>query len=215
MASPPSAAHAASLQPTSPRSAGGAGAARGRGSLDEPRRSVQTNRNAEWMSQVRGEKGEAFTQRRGTHAHPLGRTDLGIGRPPHTQRAPSRPPPPPTPHPAPRTHPRAQTVAWAFLSVILLLTWLAASAALGDAPGPAWTLVHLAHAAVSFYLLHWAKGSPVPADQGKYDALTFWEQVNRGREGQDREEEKEGGGGRREERGRAPGGLDVSLSAAP
>jgi hypothetical protein len=64
-------------------------------------------------------------------------------------------------------------------------------------------------------LLHWAKGSPVPADQGKYDALTFWEQVNRGREGQDREEEKEGGGGRREERGRAPGGLDVSLSAAP
>lgn len=75
-----------------------------------------------------------------------------------------------------------KTVAWTFLSVILLLTWLAASAALGDAPGPAWTLVHLAHAAVSFYLLHWAKGSPVPADQGKYDTLTFWEQV-RGVEG--------------------------------
>lgn len=68
-------------------------------------------------------------------------------------------------------------MAWAFLAGILLLTWLAASALLGDAPGPAWTVVHLAHAAVSFYLLHWAKGSPVPADQGKYDALTFWEQV--------------------------------------
>ena len=74
-----------------------------------------------------------------------------------------------------------QTVAWAFLTVILLLTWLAAAAALGDAPGPAWTPVHLAHAAVSFYLLHWAKGSPVPADQGKYDTLTFWEQVRNGR----------------------------------
>jgi len=190
-----------------------------RGSLDQPRRSVTTNRNAEWMSQVR-EKGGGNGQR---GAPPL--LPLFARAPPHFSRclhgcsphtsvfAPGALASPLSPWRAPlaraaaaasarwrrpsrtrthihtHTHTHAhppthtkntlskKTAAWAFLAGILLLTWLAAAAALGDAPGPAWTVVHLAHAAVSFYLLHWAKGSPVPADQGKYDALTFWEQV--------------------------------------
>ena len=33
---------------------------------------------------------------------------------------------------------------------------------------------------VTFYLLHWKKGSPVYYDQGKYDHLTFWEQIDGG-----------------------------------
>ena len=189
MQSPPPAVSATSPLPATPRSGSAAGGGPRRGSLDEPRRSVQTNRNAEWMSQVRrrGERGRGgrgegisptlppspplvfFPQREGAATPGAGRT-----LPPHTRLSSSSP--------LSLLSIFPKTVAWTFLSVILLLTWLAASAALGDAPGPAWTLVHLAHAAVSFYLLHWAKGSPVPADQGKYDTLTFWEQV-RGVEG--------------------------------
>ena len=33
---------------------------------------------------------------------------------------------------------------------------------------------------VTFYLLHWKKGTPVYYDQGKYDHLTFWEQIDDG-----------------------------------
>lgn len=68
---------------------------------------------------------------------------------------------------------------WAFIAVLLALGWLAAAALLGDA-GQAWTAVHLAHGALTFYLFHWMKGSPVAADQGKYDGLTFWEQLDDG-----------------------------------
>lgn len=68
---------------------------------------------------------------------------------------------------------------WAFVLCLLGLGWLAAAALLGD-PGGAWTAVHLAHGALTFYLLHWMKGSPVSADQGRYDGLTFWEQLDDG-----------------------------------
>lgn len=93
------------------------------------------------------------------------------------------PPSPRTPRSAPpiaRVNRNAEWVStpggWAFIASLILLTWLAASVAVG--PGAAWTVVHLAHGAASFYLLHWMKGSPVQADQGKYDGETFWEQVN-------------------------------------
>ena len=68
---------------------------------------------------------------------------------------------------------------WAFILSLIALCWLASAAALGD-PGAAWTAVHLTHGAVTFYLFHWMKGSPVAADQGKYDGLTFWEQLDDG-----------------------------------
>ena len=68
---------------------------------------------------------------------------------------------------------------WAFILVLIALGWLAAAALLGD-PGVAWTVVHLAHGALTYYLFHWMKGSPVAADQGKYDGLTFWEQLDDG-----------------------------------
>lgn len=46
--------------------------------------------------------------------------------------------------------------------------------------GLAWTYVHLLHGAVTYPLLHWNKGSPVQLDQGRYDGLTFWEQLDDG-----------------------------------
>ena len=94
------------------------------------------------------------------------------------QRAPTSPRTPRSPT-IPRVNRNAEWVStpggWAFIASLLLLTWLAASVAVG--PGAAWTIVHLAHGGASFYLLHWMKGSPVQADQGKYDGETFWEQV--------------------------------------
>ena len=35
---------------------------------------------------------------------------------------------------------------------------------------------------VTFYLFHWKKGSPFAEDQGVYDKLTWWEQVDNGRQ---------------------------------
>ena len=40
--------------------------------------------------------------------------------------------------------------------------------------------MHLLHGAVTYSLLHWNKGSPVQLDQGRYDGLTFWEQLDDG-----------------------------------
>lgn len=88
-------------------------------------------------------------------------------------------------HPPPAAHlnRNAEWVStaggWAFILVLLALGWLASAALLGDA-GKAWTAIHLAHGALTFYLFHWMKGSPVGSDQGKYDGLTFWEQLDDG-----------------------------------
>ena len=40
------------------------------------------------------------------------------------------------------------------------------------------TVVHICHGLVTYYLFHWIKGSPIDGDQGKYDSLTFWEQID-------------------------------------
>jgi cobalamin synthase len=66
---------------------------------------------------------------------------------------------------------------WTWYIALVLLGWLLLSA-LADDAGLAWTYIHLVHGVVSFYLLHWTKGSPAQEDQGKYDALTFWEQID-------------------------------------
>lgn len=49
--------------------------------------------------------------------------------------------------------------------------------------GLAWTYVHLIHGAITFYLLHWSKGSPIEEEQGKWDFDTFWEQLDDGEQG--------------------------------
>ena len=42
------------------------------------------------------------------------------------------------------------------------------------------TYLNVAHGLVTLYALHWKKGSVVEADQGEYDELTWWEQVDGG-----------------------------------
>lgn len=49
--------------------------------------------------------------------------------------------------------------------------------------GRAWTYVHLTHGIITFYLLHWSKGSPIVEEQGKWDSYTFWEQLDDGQQG--------------------------------
>jgi hypothetical protein len=70
--------------------------------------------------------------------------------------------------------------AWAWYLGMIVAAWLVATALLNDA-GLAWTMVHLVHGVLTYYLFHWVKGTPfVEADQGKYEQLTFWEQVDSG-----------------------------------
>jgi hypothetical protein len=87
---------------------------------------------------------------------------------------------------------------WTWYVSLLLLMWATASALLSLAPGGAnnsgggangggggagqsryaWTVVHWLHGAASYWLLHWTKGSPCAEDQGRFDQLTFWEQMD-------------------------------------
>lgn len=45
-----------------------------------------------------------------------------------------------------------------------------------------WTFLNVLQTVVSFKMMHWNKGAPiwVPADQGEWDELTFWEQIDNG-----------------------------------
>jgi ORMDL family len=46
-----------------------------------------------------------------------------------------------------------------------------------------WTVVHLVHNVATFIMFHWVKGNPFSGlhnAQGKYDKLTFWEQLDSG-----------------------------------
>ena len=71
---------------------------------------------------------------------------------------------------------------WTWYISIIVAGWLI-FAGLTDDAGLAWTYVHLLHGVITYYLLHWTKGSPCHEEQGKYDSLTFWEQIDNGRYG--------------------------------
>ncbi|KAJ5080731.1 orm1-like protein [Anaeramoeba ignava] len=42
----------------------------------------------------------------------------------------------------------------------------------------AWTATNIVHSVVTFFAFHWIKGTPFSYDQGIYDKLTFWEQID-------------------------------------
>ncbi len=70
--------------------------------------------------------------------------------------------------------------AWAWYLGLIGVSWLGITTLINDA-GFAWTYVHLLHGVLTYYLFHWSKGTPFPEeDQGKYEMLTFWEQVDNG-----------------------------------
>mmetsp|Transcript_32319 Transcript_32319/g.91633 ORF Transcript_32319/g.91633 Transcript_32319/m.91633 type:complete len:162 (-) Transcript_32319:223-708(-) len=68
--------------------------------------------------------------------------------------------------------------AWTFYLSLIFLSYCTACTLFDT--GLAWTYTHLAHSAITFYFFHWNKGSPMQEDQGKYDNLTFWEQLDDG-----------------------------------
>eukprot|EP00897_Mesotaenium_endlicherianum_P002876 jgi/Mesen1/2616/ME000166S01740 len=72
--------------------------------------------------------------------------------------------------------------AWSMYFFIVMFSWLLILSVLNCSVGTAWTLVNIIHFAVTFYLFHWKKGSPFCEDQGMYDKLTWWEQLDDGRQ---------------------------------
>jgi hypothetical protein len=69
---------------------------------------------------------------------------------------------------------------WTWYLSLIIAGWLLTSALTND-PGLAWTYVHLFHGLITYYMLHWTKGSMSPGDptdQGLYDRLTVWEQMD-------------------------------------
>lgn len=63
--------------------------------------------------------------------------------------------------------------AWTFIVALIVLSWLMLSLVVD--PGLAWTWVHLLHGVITYYLLHWNKGSPVQMDQVcRLPCTTVW-----------------------------------------
>lgn len=48
-----------------------------------------------------------------------------------------------------------------------------------DQPGQ-WTLTNVSHGVITFWALHWNRGSPVWKDQGEHVDQTVWEQIDNG-----------------------------------
>jgi len=71
---------------------------------------------------------------------------------------------------------------WTIYIFILFFSWLVVLSLLGCTAGTAWTIVHLAHFAVTYHFFHWKKGTPFSEDQGMYNKLTWWEQMDNGKQ---------------------------------
>ncbi|KAG8083042.1 hypothetical protein GUJ93_ZPchr0014g46987 [Zizania palustris] len=70
---------------------------------------------------------------------------------------------------------------WTTYILILFFSWLLVLSVGGCTPGMAWTLVNLAHFAITYHFFHWKKGTPFADDQGMYNRLTWWEQMDSGK----------------------------------
>ncbi|KAG8391963.1 hypothetical protein BUALT_Bualt01G0241900 [Buddleja alternifolia] len=71
---------------------------------------------------------------------------------------------------------------WTTYILILFFSWLIILSITNCTPGMAWTIVNLGHFAVTYYCFHWAKGTPFGDDQGIYNRLTWWEQIDNGKQ---------------------------------
>ncbi|KAL6986461.1 hypothetical protein U1Q18_019823 [Sarracenia purpurea var. burkii] len=71
---------------------------------------------------------------------------------------------------------------WTTCIVILFFSWLVVLSVFGCSPGMAWTIVHLSHFLVTYQFFHWKKGTPFADDQGIYNRLTWWEQIDNGKQ---------------------------------
>ncbi|KAH0705477.1 hypothetical protein KY290_012127 [Solanum tuberosum] len=71
---------------------------------------------------------------------------------------------------------------WTIYIFILLFSWLVVLSVFGSSSGMAWTIVNLAHFLVTYHCFHWKKGTPFAEDQGIYNRLTWWEQMDNGKQ---------------------------------
>ncbi|CAN6239617.1 unnamed protein product, partial [Urochloa humidicola] len=71
---------------------------------------------------------------------------------------------------------------WTTYILILFFSWLLVLSVFGCIPGTAWTVVNLFHFAITYHFFHWKKGTPFADDQGMYNALTWWEQMDNGKQ---------------------------------
>ncbi|KAH7519457.1 hypothetical protein FEM48_Zijuj08G0038200 [Ziziphus jujuba var. spinosa] len=90
---------------------------------------------------------------------------------------------------------------WTTYILILFFSWLLVLSVLGCSPGMAWTIVNLSHFVVyglvlvscdgrscdflnevTYHFFHWKKGTPFADDQGIYNGLTWWEQIDSGKQ---------------------------------
>ncbi|KAL0016078.1 hypothetical protein SO802_003147 [Lithocarpus litseifolius] len=71
---------------------------------------------------------------------------------------------------------------WTTYILILFFSWLIVLSVLNCSSGLAWTIVHLSHFLVTYHFFHWKKGTPFADDQGIYNRLTWWEQIDSGKQ---------------------------------
>ncbi|CAA6666875.1 unnamed protein product [Spirodela intermedia] len=71
---------------------------------------------------------------------------------------------------------------WTIYILILFFAWIAVLSVAACSPGTAWTIVNLFHFGVTYHYFHWKKGTPFAEDQGVYNALTWWEQMDNGKQ---------------------------------
>ncbi|KAH9719008.1 orm1-like protein 2 [Citrus sinensis] len=71
---------------------------------------------------------------------------------------------------------------WTTYLSILFISWLLVLSLFNCSSGMAWTLVHLSHFFVTYHFFHWKKGTPFADDQGIYNGLTWWEQIDNGKQ---------------------------------
>ncbi|XP_073020717.1 uncharacterized protein [Primulina eburnea] len=71
---------------------------------------------------------------------------------------------------------------WSTYILILFFSWLVVLSVFGCSTGVAWTTVHLFHFVVTYHFFHWKKGTPFSDDQGIYNRLTWWEQIDNGKQ---------------------------------
>ncbi|KAL9254527.1 hypothetical protein AKJ16_DCAP01355 [Drosera capensis] len=62
---------------------------------------------------------------------------------------------------------------WTTYILFLFFSWLVVLSVSGCTPGMGWTVVNLGH---------FAKGTPFAEDQGIYNRLTWWEQIDNGKQ---------------------------------
>ncbi|XP_073039095.1 uncharacterized protein [Primulina eburnea] len=71
---------------------------------------------------------------------------------------------------------------WTSYILILFFFWFLFFSIFNCTPGIAWTIVNLGHFIVTYHFFHWKKGTPFAEDQGIYNGLTWWEQIDNGKQ---------------------------------